>query len=73
MNATITIERPQATIVIAHKLQTLCTTEGLPVIIAKALTPIAHELGELTVVHPTPTDPALVSSVYGTIAIWFKF
>lgn len=45
----------------------------LPSVVAHVLSPITHELGELTVVHPTPTDPCLVSSKFGTVAIWFEF
>ena len=45
----------------------------LPPILGQALEPIAHELGILTVVHPTDNDPVLVSDKLGAIAIWFKF
>ncbi len=45
----------------------------LPITLAECLTPVLPELGELTVVHPTPKDPVLVSSTCGAIAIWFNF
>jgi hypothetical protein len=44
--------------------------DAMPVTIARILTPI--ELGKLWVVHPSDNDPALVSEIFGTIAIWMK-
>ncbi|MFA5298886.1 MAG: hypothetical protein WC389_11830 [Lutibacter sp.] len=67
-NQVTTMERPVAT-----ALQTICTKDGMPVILGKVLTPLAPQLGNLTVIHPTTNDPVLVSDKLGTIAVWFTF
>lgn len=45
----------------------------LPITLGKILTPIIDETDTLTVIHPTPIDPVIVSKKLGTIALWFKF
>jgi hypothetical protein len=47
----------------------------MPQKVAETLTPAAdaNELGDLTVIHPTPNDPVLISEKKGPVAIWFKF
>lgn len=68
-NRVATIEK----VAIIPALQTICTKDGMPVILGKILTPLAPQLGNLTVIHPTTNDPVLVSDKLGTIAVWFTF
>ena len=75
MNSITVMEHPIVIFPTSPKLQTLVDdkTTKMPLTIAKVLTPLDRELGNLAVIHPTDNDPVLVSDKLGAVAMWFDF
>jgi hypothetical protein len=69
------MERPIVIFPPAPRLQVLVDdiTTKMPITLARILTPLEPEMGNITVVHPTDNDPVLLSEKLGTVALWFNF
>lgn len=74
-NSITVMERPVVIFPTSPKLQTLVEEKAIkmPLTLAKVLTPLDTELGNLRVIHPTDNDPVLVSDKLGAVALWFDF
>lgn len=73
MNNNSTILSNKVESELSEILLSKASSDGMPMVLVRVLSPVVHDLGELSVIHPTTNDPVLVSSKLGAIAIWFKF